>query len=138
MWTAKKLVYGLGAKPEACYLNKDYLAVFKSEKDLRLIEPDFKILSMLDSKGVIITAPGNKYDFVSRAFFPKYGILEDPVTGSAYTKLIPYWYERTGSKKFMAKQISDRGGEIFCEYKYKRVHISGYARLYMKGEILIP
>ena len=73
-----------------------------------------------------------------RAFFPKYGILEDPVTGSAHTKLIPYWYERTGSKTFRAKQISERGGVVFCQYDESRVHISGHARLYMKGEILIP
>ena len=132
------LVNGLGAKPEACYLNEDYLAVFKSEKDLRLIKPDFKILSMLDSRGVIITAPGNKYDFVSRTFFPKYGILEDPVTGSAHAKLIPYWYSRTGSKTFRAKQISERSGVVFCQYNESRVHISDHARLYMKGEILIP
>ena len=134
----KMLVNGLGAKPEACYQREDYLAVFKSEKDLRLIRPDFKILSMLDSRGVIITAPGHKYDFVSRAFFPKYGIHEDPVTGSAHTKLIPYWYERTGRKIFTAKQISKRGGIVFCQYNENRVYISGYARLYMKGEILIP
>ena len=93
---------------------------------------------MLDSRGVIITAPGNKYDFVSRAFFPKYGILEDPVTGSAHTKLIPYWYGRTGLKTFRAKQISERGGVVFCQYDESRIHISGHARLYMKGEILIP
>ena len=103
-----------------------------------LIQPDFKILSMLDSRGVIITAPGNIYDFVSRAFFPKYGIHEDPVTGSAHTKLIPYWYGRTGRKSFTAKQISGRGGIVFCQYNENRVYISGYARLYMKGEILIP
>ena len=134
----RMLVNGLGAKPEACYLNEDYLAIFKSEKDLRLINPDFKILCMLDSRGVIITAPGSKYNFVSRAFFPKYGIHEDPVTGSAYTKLIPYWYGRTGRKNFRAKQISERGGVVFCQYDESRVYISGHARLYMKGEILIP
>ena len=134
----KLLVKGLGAKPEARLLNEDYIAVFKSEKDLSLIKPDYKSLSMLDSRGVIITAPGNKYDFVSRAFFPKYGILEDPVTGSAHTKLIPYWYGRTGRKIFRARQISERGGVVFCQYDESRVHISGHARLYMKGEILIP
>ena len=134
----KLLMTGLGAKPEACYLNEDYLAVFKSEKDISLIKPDYKSLSMLDPRGVIITAPGNKYDFVSRAFFPKYGILEDPVTGSAHTKLIPYWYGRTGRKIFRARQISERGGVVFCQYDESRVYISGYARLYMKGEILIP
>ena len=72
-----------------------------------------------------------------RAFFPKYTILEDPVTGSAHTKLIPYWFERTGKKEFISKQISKRGGELFCEYDRERVSISGYAKMYLKGEIHI-
>ena len=99
----KMLVNGLGAIPEACYLNEDYLAVFKSEKDLSLIKPDFKILSMLDSRGVIITAPGNKYDFVSRAFFPKYGILEDPVTGSDLHKTYSILVWKNGKENFQGK-----------------------------------
>jgi predicted PhzF superfamily epimerase YddE/YHI9 len=92
---------------------------------------------MLDLRGVIITAPGLDYDFVSRAFFPKYGILEDPVTGSAHTKLIPYWAEKFEKSKLKAKQISKRGGELFCENDGDRVYISGHAQLYMSGEIKI-
>ena len=133
----KLLVDGLGAKPESCYFNEDYVAVFENENNIISIEPDFQKLKRLDSRGVIITAPGDKYDFISRAFFPKYTILEDPVTGSAHTKLIPYWFERTGKKKFNSKQVSKRGGELFCQYDGDRVFISGYARMYMKGEINI-
>ena len=131
------LEVGLGTKPEACYFNEDYVAVFENENNIISIEPNFQKLKRLNSRGVIITAPGNKYDFVSRAFFPKYSILEDPVTGSAHTKLIPYWFERTGKKEFISKQISKRGGELFCEYDGERVFISGYAKMYMKGEIHI-
>tara|TARA_B100001750_G_scaffold197449_1_gene170106 strand:- start:275 stop:1057 length:783 start_codon:yes stop_codon:yes gene_type:complete len=133
----KLLEDGLGAKPEACYFNEDYVAVFENENNIISIEPNFQKLKRLDSRGVIITAPGEKYDFVSRAFFPKYAILEDPVTGSAHTKLVPYWFERTGKKEFNSKQVSKRGGELFCEYDRDRVFISGYARMYMKGEIHI-
>ena len=128
---------GLGSTPEACYFNEDYVVVFKDEKDIVSIQPDFQKLKMLNSRGVITTAPSKKYDFVSRAFFPKYSILEDPVTGSAYTKLIPYWFERTGKTEFYSKQISKRGGELFCKYDVERVFISGYAKLYMKGELRI-
>jgi len=128
---------GLGSTPEACYFNEDYVAVFKDENDVLSIQPDFQKLKMLNSRGVIITSPSKKYDFVSRAFFPKYSILEDPVTGSAYTKLIPYWSERTGKTEFNSKQISKRGGELFCKYDEERVFISGYAKLYMKGELRI-
>ena len=126
---------GLGFTAEACYFNEDYVVVFKDEKDIVSIQPDFQKLKMLNSRGVIITAPSKEYDFVSRAFFPKYSILEDPVTGSAYTKLIPYWFERTGKTEFNSKQISKRGGELFCNYDGERVFISGYAKLYMKGEL---
>ena len=133
----KLLIDGLGVRPEGCYFNEDYVAVFKNEEEISSIMPNFHKLKMLDSRGVIITSPSAKYDFISRAFFPKYTILEDPVTGSAYTKLIPYWFDRTGKKEFHSKQISKRGGELFCKYDGDRVHISGYARMYMKGELYI-
>ena len=133
----KLLEEGLGDRPESCHFNEDYVAVFENEKNIISVKPNFQILKMLNCRGVIITAPGLKYDFVSRAFFPKYTILEDPVTGSAYTKLIPYWFERTGKKEFISKQLSKRGGELFCKYDGVRVFISGYARMYMKGIIHI-
>ena len=94
-----------------------------------------KKLSMLDLRGVIVTAPGSEFDFVSRAFFPKYGIPEDPVTGSAHTKLIPLWSKKLNKSELTAKQISKRGGELYCINNNKRVKISGYAILYMVGEI---
>ena len=128
---------GLGRESNNCYKNEDYLVVFETEDEIANINPDFNKLKMLDSRGVIITAPGLNYDFVSRAFFPKYGVLEDPVTGSAHTKLIPYWAEKFGRSKLIAKQVSKRGGELFCENHKNRVYISGHAKLYMKGEIEI-
>ncbi|MDC0235053.1 PhzF family phenazine biosynthesis protein [Candidatus Marinimicrobia bacterium] len=131
------LTEGLGRESNNCYKNEDYLVVFETENEIANIKPDFNKLKMLDSRGVIITAPGLNYDFVSRAFFPKYGVLEDPVTGSAHTKLIPYWAEKFGKSKLIAKQVSKRGGELFCENDKNRVYISGHAKLYMKGEIEI-
>ena len=128
---------GLGRESNNCYKNEDYLVVFETENEIVNINPDFNKLKILDSRGVIITAPGLNYDFVSRAFFPKYGVLEDPVTGSAHTKLIPYWAEKLGRSKLIAKQVSKRGGELFCENDKNRVYISGHAKLYLKGEIEI-
>jgi len=135
--TPRLLTEGLGRESNNCYKNEDYLVVFETENEIANINPDFNKLKMLDSRGVIITAPGLNYDFVSRAFFPKYGVLEDPVTGSAHTKLIPYWAEKFGRSKLIAKQVSKRGGELFCENHKNRVYISGHAKLYMKGEIEI-
>lgn len=131
------LTEGLGRESNNCYKNEDYLVVFETEDEIANINPDFNKLKNLDSRGVIITAPGLNYDFVSRAFFPKYGILEDPVTGSAHTKLIPYWAKKFEKSKLIAKQISKRGGELICENNKNRVYISGHAKLYMKGEIEI-
>ena len=102
-----------------------------------MVKPDFWELKKLDLRGVIITAKSDQYDFVSRFFAPKYGIPEDPVTGSAYTQLAPYWATKTGSKKFRAKQVSLRGGELTCEIVNGRVLISGKAIKYLEGKIEI-
>ena len=92
-------------------------------------------LEKLDLRGVIVTAPATEYDFVARFFAPKYGIPEDPVTGSAYTQLTPYWAEKTGKTKLRAKQISPRGGKLVCELKGDRVLITGSAIQFMRGSI---
>jgi len=95
------------------------------------------LLMNLDALGVIVTAPGEKVDFVSRFFAPKVGVPEDPVTGSAHNTLIPYWAKKLGKTKLHARQISERGGELFCELRGERVKISGSAVKYLEGEIFI-
>ncbi len=92
-------------------------------------------LAQLDSLGIIATAPGTTCDFVSRFFAPQAGIPEDPVTGSAHSTLIPYWSERLKQKKLHARQISARGGELFCEDRGDRVGIGGRAVTYSTGFI---
>jgi predicted PhzF superfamily epimerase YddE/YHI9 len=89
----------------------------------------------MDTIGVIVTAPGNNSDFVSRFFAPGAGIPEDPVTGSAHCNLIPYWAKRLGKNSLHAYQISARRGELWCELKGDRVQMSGKAVTYLKGEI---
>ncbi len=120
-----------------CYENEDYLVVLASEEDVLAIEPNHESLKQLKHRGVIVTAPSSDYDFVARFFAPKYGIDEDPVTGSAYTQLVPYWAEKMGKSKFTAKQVSKRGGKLWCELKGVRVLISGHAALYMKAEFSV-
>jgi len=111
------------------------LAVYENEQTIKEINPDFNKLSKLDYMGVIVTAPGDSSDFVSRFFAPKVGINEDPVTGSAHTLLIPFWSERLNKKELHAFQLSKRKGELFCENKGDRVWISGYGVTYLTGEI---
>jgi predicted PhzF superfamily epimerase YddE/YHI9 len=101
------------------------------------MRPDFRLLEKLHPAGVAVTAPGNDADFVSRYFAPSYGIPEDPVTGSTHCSLAPYWGRRLGKKQLHARQVSERGGELWCELKEDRVVLKGQAALTLRGEMLI-
>ena len=131
------LISGLGAPPKEVLKTRDYLAVFASEADVRALKPDFASLKTLDCLGIIATAPGSDCDFVSRFFAPRAGVDEDPVTGSAHCTLIPFWAERFGETKMFARQVSKRGGELYCELLGERVRVGGKAVLYLKGEICL-
>jgi PhzF family phenazine biosynthesis protein len=130
------LIRGLGKRPVEILKARDYFAVFTAEEEVRSLKLDFGLLGTLDAK-VIVTAPGTDCDFVSRFFAPTDGVPEDPVTGSAHCTLIPYWSERLGKRKLFARQVSKRGGELFCELAGERVLIGGKAVLYSRGQIEI-
>ncbi len=131
------LIQGLGAHPVEVLAADDYMAVFDSEEAILAIKPDHALLGQLDLRGVIVTAPGNQADFVSRFFAPKYGIYEDPVTGSAHCELAPYWADRLGKRTLFARQVSVRGGDVFCELETNRVLLSGDAVTFMVAEIFV-
>jgi PhzF family phenazine biosynthesis protein len=130
------LVRGLGREPIEILKARDYFALFGTADEVRALKPDFALLGALDEK-VIVTAPGVDCDFVSRFFAPTAGVPEDPVTGSAHCTLIPYWSARLGKTKMFARQLSKRGGELFCELAGDRVLIGGKAVLYSRGQIEI-
>lgn len=131
----QKLLEAFGVTPIKCFHAMDYMLVFENEDEVLKAKPKLDLLKELDLRGVIITSKSQKYDFVTRFFAPKYGIEEDPVTGSAFTQLVPFWNEVTHKKSFHAKQVSARGGEVFCELCEDRVLISGYAVKYMEAVI---
>lgn len=116
---------------------EDLLVVLDSEKAVREVQPDFNALRRVECRGTIITAQGDRSDFVSRFFAPQVGIPEDPVTGSSHCVLIPYWASVLRKNDLHALQISKRGGELFCTHIGERVKISGKAVLYMQGTITI-
>jgi predicted PhzF superfamily epimerase YddE/YHI9 len=132
-----------GIKPVAVYRAADILVLVDNEETLLSINPDLSILNRIkseagmdnDSFGVIVTAKGSDCDFVSRFFAPNAGISEDPVTGRAHCSLIPFWGERLGKKIMTARQLSKRGGVIFCEDHGERVKIGGNAVRYLRGDI---
>jgi predicted PhzF superfamily epimerase YddE/YHI9 len=132
------LIEGLGEAPAAVMQIEDnYFAVYQREEDVRRIRPNLRLLERLHPAGVAVTAPGDDADFVSRYFAPSYGIPEDPVTGSTHCSLAPYWAQRLGRTSLHARQISERGGEMWCEVKGKRVILKGNAVLTLQGELLI-
>ena len=135
--TATAIAEALGGRPAAVLGNVMGLAVFESEADVRALKPDFERVAVLALDGVIVTAPGTAVDFVSRYFAPAAGIPEDPVTGSAHCLLTPYWAERLSKTQLTARQVSARGGELWCEARGERVAISGRAVKFLEGLITL-
>lgn len=133
-----KLAEGLRAQPREVLKGRDYLALFEREADIKNISPIFEIVAELEANGVIVTAPGDDCDFVSRYFAPRVGVPEDPVTGSVHCALIPYWSKRLGKRELRARQLSARGGELFCEDRGERVGIGGNAVTYSEGKLHVP
>lgn len=129
------LVQGLGVRPSEVLSAEDYLAVFDTESAVRAITPNYAVLGQLGLRGVIVTAPGTDVDFVRRFFAPKWGIPEDPVTGSAHCQLAPYWAGKLGKNPLSARQVSKRGGNLVCEVSGNRVLLSGRAVTFMEAEI---
>ena len=136
--TLEALARALGARPTAALASRDYLAVFGSEDEVRALKPDMAAVAALDRMAVIATAPGGDCDFVSRFFVPSMGIPEDPVTGSAHCTLVPYWAKRLGRASLFARQVSARGGELWCEDRGERVAIAGRCAKYLEGTIEVP
>lgn len=129
------LLAGLGVDSVAVLAAEDYLVVLENESDVLKVTPDFSLLSTIGLRGVIVTAPGTEFDFVSRCFAPKFGVNEDPVTGSAHCQLAPYWQSRLGKSVLRARQLSKRGGTVGCEVRDDRVVLSGTAVTFMAGSI---
>lgn len=132
------LLDGLGVKDVEVLKSRDYIVVLSSEQQVRELQPNFAILRELDGLGIAVTARGDAADFVSRAFFPKIGIDEDPVTGATHCSLAPYWAARLGKSELSARQLSARGGELAVRVDKERVYISGQVRLFSRGEIFLP
>ena len=132
-----QLIPALGLQPKEVLAARDYMVVYETAEQVRALKPDMARLTEVDRFAVIVTAPGRDCDFVSRFFAPAHGVPEDPVTGSAHCTLIPYWSRRLGKKQLFARQVSPRGGELWCEDCGERVHISGQAVEFLSGTITL-
>lgn len=127
---------GLSQTPRLVFKGKtDYLFIYNTEAEIVALQPDFEALKSHDVRGIIVTAPGENTDFVSRFFGPACGVNEDPVTGSAHTTLTPYWAGVLEKTELTARQLSQRTGDLTCKLLGDRVEIAGEAVLYLRGEI---
>jgi PhzF family phenazine biosynthesis protein len=132
------LVVALGGPdPLEILAARDYLIRYETVEQVQALAPDMQALKKIDRFAVIVTAPGKDCDFVSRFFAPAKGVPEDPVTGSAHCTLVPYWAQELNKTSFHARQISQRGGEIFCRLAGDRVELAGQAALFLKGSIRV-
>jgi predicted PhzF superfamily epimerase YddE/YHI9 len=131
------LLQALGGNPVEVLAARDYLVRYRTPDEVRALAPDMEGLKKIDRFAVIVTAQGTDCDFVSRFFAPAKGIPEDPVTGSAHCTLIPYWSGELGKTILHARQVSPRGGELFCKANGERVEIAGHAVLFLRGRIEI-
>jgi predicted PhzF superfamily epimerase YddE/YHI9 len=129
----------INTQPKEILKSRDYVLIYENETEIKNIKIDRQLFDQINlgTGGVIVTAIGDKCDFVSRFFTPQATILEDPVTGSAHCSLIPFWSKRLNKKELYAEQISERLGKIYCEDKGDRVIISGQAKTYLIGEFWI-
>lgn len=127
----------IGQRVEEVAWGMDFLALVGSERAVRNVRPDLKLISELPARGLIVTAKGENSDFVSRFFAPQSGVDEDPVTGSAHCMLAPYWRNKADKNAFLAYQLSPRGGEIRCEVAGDRVKLRGKAFTYLQGTLFV-
>lgn len=117
---------------------RTYIAEVSNEAQVKSCQPDFTAIRKLDCFALIITARGTDCDIVSRFFAPNAGINEDPVTGSAHCGLVPYWAAKLNKNTLHARQLSKRGGELFCQLRGDRVMMGGHAVLYGQSKIYVP
>jgi PhzF family phenazine biosynthesis protein len=136
--TRARVAEALRVEPTEVIRARSLFAVLHSAAAVRAFTPDFGALSRLPTT-IGITAVGTDearpVDFVARYFAPTFGVNEDPVTGSAYCTLAPYWAARLGKPAMRARQVSRRGGELSCVVAGDRVQIGGKARLVITGTL---
>ncbi len=133
-----RVAAALGLAPEGVQRATKAMAVLADEAAVRAVVPNMEKIAALETDGLIVTAPGDTVDFVSRYFAPGSGIPEDPVTGSAHCTTVPYWAARLGKTHLIAQQVSSRGGDLICDLQGARVRLWGQTVLYLEGQLLLP
>lgn len=130
------MIEAIGVTPLEVYKGRDLIFVFDSEETVKNLTPDFdKVKKLPEGLAVFVTAKSDAFDFVARAFWPKLNINEDPVCGSMYCSLVPYWRTYITKSELIARQVSKRGGTLYLKDEGDRLKISGHAVLYARGQV---
>lgn len=133
----EEMIEALGNKPKEAYLGRDLLCVFEEENVIRNMNPNLEKIRQLNGLLLQVTAPGKKFDCVSRSFAPKYKVNEDPVCGSGHCHIVPYWAKRLNKQNITAYQASERGGILYCRMENDKVILGGKAVLFSVSNILL-
>lgn len=135
----EEMIEAIGGEPLTALADDDLILVYSDATEIGILSPDFSKVAKLPYRGVAVTAPGNGngYDFVSRFFAPAVGVNEDPVTGSSFTELAPYYQQRTGKTEFLVRQVSRRGGDALLNIVGERVYITGRAKTALRAELFL-
>lgn len=134
----KAMTEAIGVEPKEAYMGRELVCVLETAEQVKKAQPDPEKVKKLDGLLLHLTAPGKKYDCVTRSFAPKLEVIEDPVCGSGHCHVVPLWAKKLDRKKLVAFQASQRTGVLYCHLKKDRVLLSGKGALYSRGEIYLP
>ncbi|HZT18297.1 MAG TPA: PhzF family phenazine biosynthesis protein [Dongiaceae bacterium] len=135
-----ELEAALGARPRETWIAPfGYVGIFDDAAVIARMRPDLARVAAFDRSAVIATAPGDgESDIVVRVFAPRVGLPEDPVCGTAHRIIVPYWAKRMGKRRIHSRQLSPRGGDLWCEDRGETVVIGGDTSLVIDGTIRLP
>lgn len=127
----------IGFRPTEAWMGRDLVCVLENEDAVRTAKPDQAKLLKLDGLLLQITAKGSAFDCVTRSFAPKLNVAEDPVCGSGHCHVVPLWAQKTGKNELVARQVSPRGGTLYCKINGDRVTLAGSAVLYSVADLMV-
>lgn len=127
----------IGVRPVEAWMARDLVCVLDSEDAVRNSQPDQTKMLELDGLLLHTTAKGSEFDCVTRSFAPKLNVAEDPVCGSGHCHVIPLWAQKSGKNELVARQVSPRGGTLYCKLNGDRVTLAGSAVLYSIADLFV-
>lgn len=127
----------IGVRPIEAWMARDLVCVLEREEDVCNKNPNQAKLLELDGLLLHTTAKGSEFDCVTRSFAPKLNVAEDPVCGSGHCHVVPLWAQKAGKNELVARQVSPRGGTLYCKVNGDRITLAGSAVLYSIADLFV-